>query len=197
MALSGPASGPELPATTGSSPPCLPRGWHATTGPAAPGGQALLLWQRPGRRRAQAAGIGVAAIAFWAWTIALAIGDHAAQDKPWIWLMGVFSAGCTWAAVRRARLAEAWEIGPGVLLIGEVRARNGRWRRPPSSAAALTMTVHEGDGSRHHRLSAIMPTGRWATMFDGPSDGDSVRLLGSWLALQADIPFTDQTRPAG
>jgi len=59
------------------------------------------------------------------------------------------------------------------------------------------MTVDESDGSRHHRLSAIMPTGRWETMFDGPSDGDSVELLGSWLALQADIPFKDQTRPAG
>ena len=42
-----------------------------------------------------------------------------------------------------------------------------------------------------------MTTGRWETMFDGPSDGDSARLLGSGLALQADIPFTDQTRPAG
>jgi len=110
--------------------------------------------------------------------------------------MGLFSVGCTWAAARRARLAQAWESSRGGLEIGEVRARTGRWRRPPSRAAALTMTVHESDGSRHHRLSAIMPTGRWETMFDGPSDDDSVRSLGSWLALRADIPFTDQTKPA-
>jgi hypothetical protein len=73
--------------------------------------------------------------------------------------------------------------------------RSGRWRRPTYGAAALEMTRHEGDGSRHHRLSAVIPpAGRWATMFDGPDDDDSVRSLGAWLALQADIPFTDHTR---
>ena len=53
-----------------------------------------------------------------------------------------------------------------------------------------------GDWSRHHRLSAVIPpTGHWQTMFDGPADGDSVRSLGAWLALHADIPFTGHTRP--
>jgi len=197
MALSGPAPGPEPPPTTADTPPYLPPGWHATPRPAASDGQALLLWQRPGRRRAQAAGAGVTAIALWAWTVALAAGDHAAQDKPWIWVMGAAAALCSWFAVRRARLAEAWEVSAGRLLIGEVRARSGRWRRPPYSAAALELTRHETDGSQHHRLSAVIPpTGRWETLFDGPDD-DSVRSLGAWLAAQADIPFTDHTRPPG
>lgn len=197
MALSGPTPGPELPAITGDQPPYLPRGWRATPAPTQAGGQALLLWQRPGRRRAQACGIGVEAIALWAWTIALGVGGHAAQDKPWIWILGFFAAGSTWFAVRRARLAEAWEVSAGRLLIGEVKARSGRWRRPPCSAAALEMTRHEADGSQHHRLSAVIPpTGRRETLFDGSDDDDSVRSLGAWLALQADIPFTDDTRPA-
>jgi len=33
-------------------------------------------------------------------------------------------------------------------------------------------------------------------MRDGPSGNDSVRTLGTWLAIRADIPFTDHTGPA-
>jgi hypothetical protein len=183
---------PQGPAVAGDRPPFLPPGWH--TVPTAPGDGTLVLSQRPVRRRVAAAGLGVGAAALWAWTGALAAGDTLRGDKPWIWLMGLLSAGATYAAVRRLRFAETWRLSPGRLHIGEARVRSGRWHGYVSEAAALEVTVHEADGSRHHRLSAVMAGGRRQTMFDGSCDDGSVQALGSWLAVQADIPFTDHTR---
>lgn len=39
-----------------------------------------------------------------------------------------------------------------------------------------------------------MAGGRRQTMYDGSRDDGSVQALGTWLATQADIPFTDPTQ---
>jgi hypothetical protein len=190
---SGHEPGPESLPPVGDLPPFLPPGWQAVRMPAAGGGQALVLCQRLGRRRASAAGVGVLAIVLWAWTAALALGDSASQDRPWIWIMGAAAASATFMAVRLARITEAWQLTPGCLLIGEIRGRGGRWLRSPRRAAALEVIPVESDGSRYHRLSAVFPVGS-APMYEGGLDDRSARALGSWLAARADIPFSDHSR---
>lgn len=180
-------------------PPHLPHGWYVREVPPPAGDltSPLLLTPGPLRQRLEAIGFGLGVAILLSGLALLTLHDRIHERSTWILLGGailVVTALISWSVANRA---PGWLIGNGELLVGEVRP-GGTWLRPPSAVSQLRVVVQTGSDSEvtHHKLQA-MQRGRWMAMYEGSTEGAGAQRLGAWLAVKADIPFTDFTRIPG